>query len=59
MLSDSRLVYELEREVRHTYQDENMVVLAYTLRLVFDRLAKAEGRTTGVEPIEQYVSFDN
>ncbi|WP_414461802.1 hypothetical protein [Hyphomicrobium sp. DY-1] len=51
MLSDKRLVYELEREVRcESDPASSLVVSAYTLRVIFDRLALAEGRTPGIDP---------
>jgi hypothetical protein len=59
MLSDARLVYELEREIRcNVSVNDNVVVSAYTLLLVFNRLAFAEGRQPGIDPDEQ-PSFDN
>lgn len=60
MLSDARLVYELEREIRcNTPVTDNVVVSAYTLLLVFNRLALAEGREPGIEDIDAPVSFDH
>lgn len=55
MLSDARLVYELEREVRcEADPTSNLVVSAYTLRVIFDRLALAEGRSPGIDPDEDF-----
>lgn len=55
-MDDLRLVYELEREIRCRIDPtSNVVVSAYTLRVLFDRLALAEGRSPGVasDPTEE------
>lgn len=48
-LDDLRIVYQLEREIRcNADPTANVVVSAYTLFVLFNRLAVAEGRSPGV-----------